>query len=295
MKPSAEGQSARGEVRLRDIAAASGYSPATVSWALRGLARVPEATKEKIRAVAEQLGYRPDPKLTELAAHLRSRRLSRSSSTLALITPDPLDLQTTPWPFAHGLVARARELGYNVEVFPMREDEYTVAELNRVLLSRNIQGLIVTSLNAPPVLDGLDWSRFSAVTLSNLLREPRLHRVCSHHFQSLLLACDQLHERGYRRIGLILDTAMDARDNRERHAAFLFHGDTSGANALPPLFEHPLTSDHLERYIRTHRPDCLLYPNREFLNLILRVKRKLASRLPPDFGYAGLHLFPEDT
>lgn len=53
---------------IRDVAAAAGVSVTTVSDALSGKGRLPEATREKVHAVAEQLSYRP----SAIARGLRS-------------------------------------------------------------------------------------------------------------------------------------------------------------------------------------------------------------------------------
>ena len=49
-----------GNVRLKDIARATGYSTNTVSLALRGSTRLPPATRERIRQVASDLDYLPN-------------------------------------------------------------------------------------------------------------------------------------------------------------------------------------------------------------------------------------------
>lgn len=53
---------------IRDVAAAAGVSVTTVSDALSGKGRLPEATREKVHAAAEQLSYRP----SAIARGLRS-------------------------------------------------------------------------------------------------------------------------------------------------------------------------------------------------------------------------------
>ena len=58
----------------RRIAAEAGLSPSTVSLALRNSPKIPAATKQRIRKIAQRLGYRPDGKLTELMSHLRLTR-----------------------------------------------------------------------------------------------------------------------------------------------------------------------------------------------------------------------------
>jgi LacI family transcriptional regulator len=54
-------------VTLRDIADETGLSSAAVSYALRGL-QVPEQTQERVREVADRLGYQADPIARALAS-----------------------------------------------------------------------------------------------------------------------------------------------------------------------------------------------------------------------------------
>ena len=67
---------------IRDVAGAAGVSVGTASHALNGTGRVAAATRERVAAVADRLGYRPDPR----ARALRSAR----TTTLGLVLPiDP--------------------------------------------------------------------------------------------------------------------------------------------------------------------------------------------------------------
>lgn len=51
--------SGRRRIGIRDVAAAAGVSPTTVSHSLSGKGRVPEHTRQRVREVARSLGYRP--------------------------------------------------------------------------------------------------------------------------------------------------------------------------------------------------------------------------------------------
>ena len=68
-------------VTMRDVAQASGFSPATVSIVLNNapLARyIAPATKKRIEDAARKLGYRPNA----MARFLRSRRVERQGNSL---------------------------------------------------------------------------------------------------------------------------------------------------------------------------------------------------------------------
>jgi len=55
-------------VGIKDVAAAAGVSITTVSHALSGKGRLPESTRERVRAVAGDLGYVPHPAARSLAS-----------------------------------------------------------------------------------------------------------------------------------------------------------------------------------------------------------------------------------
>jgi DNA-binding LacI/PurR family transcriptional regulator len=54
-------------VGIKEVAEAAGVSITTVSHALSGKGRLPDATRERVRAVALELGYTPDPVARSLA------------------------------------------------------------------------------------------------------------------------------------------------------------------------------------------------------------------------------------
>lgn len=57
-----------GRVTIKDLARAAGVSTTTVSLALRDDARISQATRARVQAVAAQLGYSRDPALAALVA-----------------------------------------------------------------------------------------------------------------------------------------------------------------------------------------------------------------------------------
>ncbi|HSL11458.1 MAG TPA: LacI family DNA-binding transcriptional regulator [Actinomycetota bacterium] len=59
---------ARPRVGIKDVAAAAGVSITTVSHALSGKGRLPERTRERVRAIAAELGYTPHPVARSLAS-----------------------------------------------------------------------------------------------------------------------------------------------------------------------------------------------------------------------------------
>ncbi|MYT39253.1 LacI family DNA-binding transcriptional regulator [Streptomyces sp. SID8356] len=93
-------------VTLLDVARATGVSKSTVSDALQGSGRVAAATRDRVRAVAEELGYRPNS---------AARRLRRSSTgAIGLHLPRTATRLDYYMNLAFGAVERAQEEGFDV-------------------------------------------------------------------------------------------------------------------------------------------------------------------------------------
>ncbi|WP_297003864.1 LacI family DNA-binding transcriptional regulator [uncultured Corynebacterium sp.] len=106
---------------ISDVAAAAGVSTGTVSLALNNKGRVSAETREKVRKVAADLGYRPS---------VRARRLRGGrSNTVALVTTVPEEIVggESSLSFLLGLslpLSRVLlERGYSMLLLPPRPDE----------------------------------------------------------------------------------------------------------------------------------------------------------------------------
>ncbi|WP_434810741.1 LacI family DNA-binding transcriptional regulator [Microbacterium sp. bgisy189] len=85
-------------VRISDVAAAAGVSVSTVSLVMNDVeSRIPEATRERVRAAAKQVGYQP----SSVARSLRTQR----TRTVGLISDQ---IATTP--FAGRMLAGAQDV-----------------------------------------------------------------------------------------------------------------------------------------------------------------------------------------
>ncbi len=102
--------------RIDDVARAAGVSKTAVSFAFNSPERLAPDTAERIRAVAERLGYTPHPV---------ARMLSQGETlTIGLLTPQPLSVVfANPFfgMFAVGVGAAAEASGYALQfISPLR-------------------------------------------------------------------------------------------------------------------------------------------------------------------------------
>jgi LacI family transcriptional regulator len=121
-------------VRLKDIARHAGVAVMTVSKALRDAPDVSAATKARIKALAQQMGYVPN----SFAQNLRSQ----TSRIFGLVIPSITNPIFARIVFA--IEDRAHELGYDVLLvhthnLPAREEHGI-----RRLLSRRVDGLFIS-------------------------------------------------------------------------------------------------------------------------------------------------------
>lgn len=252
-------------VTIKSVAARAGVSHPTVSRALRHDPRISEATRLRVQAAARELGYRPDPAMSVLIAH-RNRNLpppSRDYRKIAVLSAWEALGERIPYYLERqleGIRARAGELGYEVEIFPLPLDPSAQRQLSRVLTARGIRGLIIGGLPAsyPPL--ALAWRNFSVVAMGFSVRPHSLHYVANDHVFSIALAYQKLREAGYQRIGFFDRLSSQARNQHLYLSSYLkcLVLDGISYDASPPLlFEELSTVDPLP-WLRQHRFDAVI-------------------------------------
>lgn len=276
-------------VTLRDIAERAGCHFATVSLALRNRPEIPEATRLRIRALAAKLGYRPDPLLASLASYRHRRGATRYRATLAWVTNFP---SRNGWQaeeifreYFAGAHARALELGFSLQEFWLREPAMTPARASQILAARGIEGLVMAPQPTPAEKVWLEWEKFSAVTIGYSMTSPTLHMVCPNQYRCIKLAMDQLVQRGYRRIGLVMLKASDTRVDHNWLAGYLVAQLALPARCrLAPLFLPHWDVTAFSAWLQKTCPEAIISKCAEALPSLAR----LGIRVPEELGVAML-------
>lgn len=187
---------------MDDIAAAAGVSNATVSRALNGLPNVTPATRDRVIAVARQLGYRPEHKASRLAATRRRRE-----GTVGVVVP-VLD-QWFYAKIAAAIEETLADVGYEVI-------RYTLASLptarehlfEGALAIDSIDGLIAVSF--PLLPDDEAYAKRSGlpvVTVNWPASTLASVRIDDHAASTM--AVQHLINMGHQRLGLITSLLDD--------------------------------------------------------------------------------------
>lgn len=261
---------------MEEIAIRAGVHRTTVSMALRNHPKLPAATRERIKALALEMGYAPNPLVSALMHYRAGRRSPEAQGEIAYLTNE-VDEQAWQKSLAYqkvfsGARQRAEEIGFRLVPIWLGQPGMTSRRLNKVLFQRGIHAAIVSpQLGLPTRLDWVDWTRISAVAVGYSLQSPNLHRVAHDYFHAMTMAVENTLTLGFRRPGLILSKSADARADHLWLGSW-FAMKEQHPELLPPLVWSGTkvhTFAPLKTYLRRHRPDALcVLPNTKFETLL---------------------------
>jgi DNA-binding LacI/PurR family transcriptional regulator len=249
---------------LRSLAAEAGVSAMAVSLSLRNSPEIAPETRNRLKRLARLRGYRPDPTITKLMQHLRVRSSARFRANICGLT------QTGAWPSTadfdmrerDALHRRARELGFAFGTIDIGPDTKG-PQLQRVLMSRGVEGIVLMSMAGQSDLAGLlDWEKFSVVSVTASVLAPSFHSVMPNHYDNMLRTCRELAARGFKRIGMAISRDWDERVRHRWTGGIAWQNEFGSTSPVPvfmdetrgPAVAAPGFSDWLHR----HNPDALV-------------------------------------
>ncbi len=251
---------------IRDIARLAGVSHVTVSRALRSSPSISQPTQERVKRIAKEIGYRPDPVLSALMAYRLSTRPVGFQGTIAWLNTwaIPTDLRKFFAGYWEGASERCESLGYHLEEIRLAElgtREQAERRATRILRARNIQGILLPPQEKGNSSLNLDWSHLSVIAFGFTVTQPQFHTVANAQMRSGLLAIRKLKERGFRRIAYVVSRSFHERTGRNFTAAFLVNQDAMDEESrIPPYYVEyqPNERKALEKWYRRYEPDVII-------------------------------------
>lgn len=244
----------------------------TVSRALRNNPRVTVPLRKQIQKVADKLGYRPDPAVTKLMNHLRLRNKTGLVAALAAVTSLPEALEShQSRKVRESARLRAEELGYRLELFRVTEPDRFNRQLERTLISRGIEGVLLLQMPTPVAMDRfLEWDKFSAAVASPSVLSPEFPRVGANHFHNARLLCSEIARRGHKRIGFVGSDTFCVRTNEAFSAAAAWQNTVLGGAVVRPLVfkTHSALGKELASWFKQERPDAIIAHFEDILPLL---------------------------
>ncbi|TKV61789.1 LacI family transcriptional regulator [Nakamurella flava] len=208
---------------LADVAAAAGVSVALVSIVMRDAPGAGAATRERVRRVADEIGYRPDAG----ARRLRSARSRLLGVVFEVEQPFHADL-------VGGLYQAAERRGYDLTLSAVtgrRSEERAVDDL----LRDRCEGLVLLGSRATTARLADLGAQIPLVSVARAVRSAEVDVVRTADAEGLRDAVDHLVALGHRRIAHADGgRAAGAADRRRGYAeAMAAHGLTDHLVLLP--------------------------------------------------------------
>lgn len=226
-------------VTLLDIARACGYSVSTASLVLSGAPlsqNIAASTREKIRKMAQQLGYHPD-------AYARSLQ-RRRSGTIAVLAYDLAD------PFCIPLIRGIQDGLHAAHFLPLLIDARTERKLFdrylKMILERRAEGVIVIAswiFEETNLLADIEKNHVPIVIVSRDLTHRKISSVLVDNEAGGALALRHLYNLGHRKIAVIRGP-MELFDSEPRWAGVQLAAAEAGIRLDPRLvFQLPSLAD----------------------------------------------------
>ena len=279
-------------ISLSEIAKRAGVSVATVSLALRGKSTA-RATAERVRKIAEEMGYRPNPLLASLATKRFSVAASATGTPIAIFNfPNELNEfgnRSQHHPINDIVVREATALGYAPQIYHL-ENSAKPGPIFRELYHRMVQGVIISgSMDMNRFGGEFDWSHFSVVSSARYHTSLPFHTVRSNIFKGIKMCFRQLLSRGYKRIGFALgrhDYSIEDDEARHGAAIAMEYSYLPARRRLPVCLGSFNDEAALLEWVRKNKPDAVI----GFTAWAYWILRSNGFRIPDELGFASLHV-----
>ncbi len=118
----------------------------------------PRATAARVQAVAKRLGYRPNPRVSALMAHIRQAQPITVGERIAFLWIDAIPGERPYRTMFDAARERAAQLGYALEEFWWASPGVSARRLQQILHSRGIVGLLISPNYLPNPRFRIDWN-----------------------------------------------------------------------------------------------------------------------------------------
>jgi DNA-binding LacI/PurR family transcriptional regulator len=273
--------------RLEDVARAAGVSKSTVSRVLSGDATlsVRDETRERVRALAQELGYRPHPVARALA--------TPATGALALLVPtlsNPAYVE-----IIRGAYRRARERGYVLLCAEDFEDQEADEAFTELVDGGRVDGLLIASARPENrLLDALERHRVPHVFVNRSVPGARAN-VTLDVARASRVAYEHLAGLGHTAIGHVAGP-RDVQSARGREEAFVVAAAEHG-HAEPPVAHGAFTPSGgttAGEYLLTQHPGLTAVFTSSLAQAIglLHAARTLGRAVPADLSVIAYDELP---
>ena len=281
-------------VTLQDVAKLAGVSTKTVSRVVNNQGEISKATRQRVQAAIEQLGYRPNI----LARSLVSQR----SDTLAVVASG-LEYYG-PSHTLVGIEQQSYDLGYSLllSLLP-RPDDTNVSPVLDAFVARRVEGVIWA---VPEIGDNRTWiqsdllDRLPPVVFLSMEPRPGLSVVAVDNQTGAVQATQHLLDQGRRKIGVITGP-LAWWEARERYAGWQDTLLRAGMRVSPSLVVNgdwsAASGEQGMRKLLEQQPDidAVFACNDQMALGALGIAHQSGRCIPRDLAIVGFDNIPESA
>jgi DNA-binding LacI/PurR family transcriptional regulator len=265
-----------------DVARHAGVSQSAVSRVFTPGASVSRQMADRVRASAEELGYRPN---------VLARSMITGKSRLIGLVVAYLDNQFYP-EILEKLSTRLQAQGYHVLVFMAQRTAGDIDAVLQEILDYQVDGIVLASVAISSSLaERCDAAGIPVVLFNRAQKDNRFSTITSDNFAGGRALADFLVAGGHRRIAYIAGWE-GASTQRDREAGFraglAAHGRDLFARGVGNFQSDTAAAAAVEMFSESDRPDAVFVANDHMAFAVMDVLRhRLGLRVPEDVSVVG--------
>ena len=274
-------------VTLKAVAQYLGLTPGTVSAVLNdspSARSIPQETKNRIRAAAKELNYRPN----FFARTLRNKR----TYTIGVIAEEIGDSYSSP--IISGLEQYLRSRDYFFLTVVHRHDPVLLNRYSQMLSERGVEGIITvdTTVNDAPMLP--------TVAIAGHKKMKGVTNIVLDHERAALLALNHLKDLHHERIAFMKGNPISS-DATDRWEAICRVAEQLGIKIDPELIVQIDADDPTPRLgypfaqqlLQRHKPFTALFTYNDISAIgAIRALQEQGQRVPQDISVIGFDDIP---
>lgn len=270
------------KVTAFDVARLAGVSQSAVSRVFTHGASASKATVEKVRAAAQQLGYRPDP--------LARAMITGRTRIIGLVVAY---LENQFYPVALELLSQALQArGYHILVFMAENSTERVPEVMQELLDYQVDGIITASVAMTNDLTTRCSAAGIPVVMFNRGQDDdRLSEVTSDNIAGGRRAARHLIETGHRRIAHVMgwQGSSTGRDRAEGFRQALRDAGLEPHSMIDGMYSREEASNAVRTmFAGAETPDGIFVSNDHMAFAVMDTLRfELGLSVPGDVSVVG--------
>src|SRR5687768_3577317 len=183
-------------VNLKKLAEELNLSISTVSRALRDSHEIGQETKDRVKALAEKLGFQPNP-------HASSLRKSKSK-TIAVIIPEIENNFFSQ--VMNGVEDVAQKKGYHVLIYLTHEDHIREKDILQLLRNGRVDGVMISVSNTTTSFEHLQAyqdARTPFVFFDRVCESMEVPRITTDDTDAAFKATEHLLRMGCKKIAFL--------------------------------------------------------------------------------------------